>query len=56
MKAEKALNERQSRAVCGFEKLNAKIMKTSELITTSDHKPYAGASSICASYKNCLGV
>jgi hypothetical protein len=46
MNAEKALKERQSRAVCGFEKLNAKMMKTSELITTSDHKPYEGESDI----------
>jgi hypothetical protein len=37
--AENAPNERQSRFVCGFAKLNAKMMKTSELITTSDHSP-----------------
>src|SRR6266540_4760563 len=51
MKAEKALNDRQSRAVRGFVKLKAKIMNTNELMMTSDHKPYAGASSICTSYK-----
>src|SRR5262249_50646927 len=46
MNAENALNERQSRDVRGFVKLNAKIMKISELIITRDHKPYAGASFI----------
>jgi hypothetical protein len=39
MKAEKALNDRQSRRVRGFVKLKAKMMKIKELITTSDHKP-----------------
>jgi hypothetical protein len=46
IKAEKALKERQSRFVRGLEKLKAKIMKIAELIKTSDHNPYAGASSI----------
>ncbi len=39
IKAEKALNERQSRFVLGLVKLNAKMMKIAELIITSDHKP-----------------
>ena len=42
MNAEKAPNERQSRAVLGFVKLNAKIRKIAELMTTSVHSPYAG--------------
>jgi hypothetical protein len=46
MKAENALNERQSRLVRGFVKLKAKIMNMSELMMTSDHSPYAGDSSI----------
>lgn len=33
-KAEKAPNERQSRRLCGRAKLKAKMMNTSELITT----------------------
>jgi hypothetical protein len=41
MNAENALNDRQSRFVCGFAKLNAKMMKTSEFIKTRDHRPYA---------------
>jgi len=51
IKAEKALKERQSRFVCGFAKLKAKMMKIAELIITSDHNPYAGASSICPPQK-----
>src|SRR5262245_28365698 len=39
--AEKALKERQSRFVCGFVKLKAKIIKIAELMITNDHKPYA---------------
>ena len=39
MKAENAPNERQSRVVRGLVKLNAKMMKTSELTITSDHRP-----------------
>jgi hypothetical protein len=49
IKAENALNERQSRSVLGFVKLNAKMIKIAELIITSDHKPYAGASSMLRS-------
>ncbi len=37
--AENAPKERQSRAVRGFAKLNAKTMNTSELMITSDHRP-----------------
>jgi len=51
IKAEKALKERQSRFVCGFAKLKAKMMKIAELMMTSDHNPYAGASSICPPQK-----
>src|SRR5215510_3960179 len=47
MKAENALNERQSRFVCGFAKLKAKMMKIAELMMTSDHNPYAEGSSKC---------
>jgi len=47
MNAENALKERQSRSVRGFVKLKAKIIKIAELMMTSDHNPYAGASSIC---------
>src|SRR6266705_5817272 len=54
MKAEKALNDRQSREVRGLAKLKAKIIKTKELMMTSDHNPYAGASSICTSSKKLL--
>jgi hypothetical protein len=39
MNAEKAPNDRQSRLVFGFVKLNAKMMKTAELMNTSDHRP-----------------
>jgi hypothetical protein len=46
MNAENALKERQSRFVCGFAKLKAKIIKIAELMMTSDQSPYAGASSI----------
>src|SRR6516162_9100319 len=46
MNAENALKERQSRFVCGFAKLKAKMIKTKELMMTSDHNPYAGTSSI----------
>jgi hypothetical protein len=46
MKAEKALNERQSRSVRGFVKLKAKIIKIAELMMTRDHNPYADGSSI----------
>jgi hypothetical protein len=42
--AENAPNVRQSRGDLGFEKLKAKIINTSELMITSDHKPYAGLS------------
>ncbi len=38
-KAENAPNERQSREVLGLVKLNAKMMNTRELITTSDQSP-----------------
>jgi len=41
-KAENAPNERQSRALRGVAKLDAKIMKTRESMITSDHSPYAG--------------
>jgi hypothetical protein len=47
MNAEKALKERQSRFVRGLVKLKANITKIAELMTTSDQRPYAGASSIC---------
>jgi hypothetical protein len=40
MKALNAPKERQSRLVCGRPKLNAKKMKTAELMITSDHNPY----------------
>jgi hypothetical protein len=52
IKAEKALKDRQSRFVCGFAKLKAKMIKIAELIMTSDHNPYAGASSISSSLGN----
>src|SRR3970040_486330 len=39
--AEKAPNERQSRLLWGFAKLNAKMMNTRELMITRDHNPYA---------------
>jgi len=39
MKAENAPNERQSRALFGCAKLNAKMMNTSELTITSGHRP-----------------
>jgi hypothetical protein len=39
MKAENALKDRQSRDVRGLVKLKAKMINTSELITTKDHKP-----------------
>jgi len=39
IKAEKALKDRQSRFVCGFAKLNAKMMRIAELMITSDHNP-----------------
>ena len=32
-------NERQSRGVLGLVKLKAKMINTSELMITSDHKP-----------------
>jgi hypothetical protein len=35
----KALNERQSRLVCGLKNEKAKKIKTAELITTSDQRP-----------------
>ena len=41
MNAKNAPSERQSRALCGFAKLKANMMNTSELIMTSHHKPYA---------------
>jgi hypothetical protein len=34
----------QSRFVFGLKKLNAKMIKTAELIITRDHSPYAGIS------------
>src|SRR6266516_4087688 len=43
-KAENAPNERQSRAVRGREKLNAKMMNTPALMITSGQRPYAGTS------------
>ena len=45
MKAAKAPNERQSRRLCGFAKLSAKRMNTTEFMITRDHRPYAGAAS-----------
>jgi hypothetical protein len=48
MKAENALKDRQSRFVCGFEKLKANMMKINELITTKDHSPYADSCVILA--------
>src|SRR6266702_4404106 len=45
-KAVNAPNDRQSRAVRGRVKLNAKMAKTATLITTSDQRPYAGASDV----------
>jgi hypothetical protein len=39
MKAENAPNVRQSRCVFGLKKLKAKMMNTSESITTSVHNP-----------------
>ena len=39
MNAENVLNVRQSRVVFGLKKLKAKIMKTAELMITSDHNP-----------------
>src|SRR5262245_23381334 len=47
-KAVNAPNDRQSRAVCGRVKLNAKMANTATLITTSDQSPYAGAAIIRA--------
>ena len=44
MKAEKVPIVRQSRVVLGLKKLNAKKMNSAELMTTSDQRPYAGAS------------
>jgi hypothetical protein len=41
------LKDRQSRSVRSFMKLKAKMMKIAEFIVTSDHNPYAGASSMC---------
>ena len=38
-KAEKAPSERQSRFVCGFEKLKANRMNRAELMTTSIQRP-----------------
>ena len=38
--AEKALNERQSRFDWGLAKLNANMMNTAELMSTSDQRPY----------------
>jgi hypothetical protein len=51
MKAENALKERQSRFVCGFEKLKANMMKINELIMTNDHKPYADSCVILGSLR-----
>src|SRR6266498_5932616 len=39
-------NDRQSRAVRGCVKLNAKMAKTATLITTSAQRPYAGTSDV----------
>jgi len=39
MKAENAPNERQSRFVCGWVKLNAKMMKIAELMIANIHRP-----------------
>jgi hypothetical protein len=39
MNAENAPKERQSRGECGLVKLNAKIIKTAELIMTIGHSP-----------------
>src|SRR4029453_17921560 len=46
--ATKAPKERQSRAVRGRVKLKAKMIKTAKLMTTSDQRPYAGASLLIA--------
>src|ERR671925_921951 len=46
--ATKAPKERQSRAVRGRVKLKAKMIKTAELMTTSDQRPYAGVSRLIA--------
>src|SRR5687767_4531746 len=43
-KAAKAPNERQSRALRGCVKLNAKMMNTAALRMTSDQRPEAGVS------------
>jgi hypothetical protein len=54
MNAEKAPNERQSLNVLGLVKLNAKTIKMAEFMTTIDHNPYTGASSIVFSFKSTL--
>lgn len=46
MKAENALNDRQSREVFGFVKLKANMMKTNELIITRGQRPYEDDSDI----------
>src|SRR6516164_3667826 len=52
MKAENAPNDRQSRGLFGLAKLNAKIMKISELMITSDHSPYADI--LCSILSCCI--
>lgn len=44
MKAEKAPKERQSWDVLGLVKLKAKRIKISELMITTDQRPYSGKS------------
>jgi len=46
MNAEYIPSDRQSLDVSGFEKLNAKIIKTAEFITTSHHRPYSDSPTI----------
>src|SRR5262245_25716767 len=50
-KAVNAPNDRQSRAVRGWVKLNAKMAKTATLMTTRDQRPYAGVSEVIGSLR-----
>src|SRR3989344_2997128 len=54
-KALNAPNERQSRAVRGLKKVNAKKMNSAEFRSTKDQRPYAGVSDIAASSITCAG-
>src|SRR6266542_4480832 len=55
-KAENAPNERQSRAVRGCEKLNAKMINTPALMITSGQRPYAGTSLFIAVLRRAVAL